>query len=100
MFCVRLCRYLSIGYCADRILSDAPGGSTGVAAVAVGRTADAPSLAPLLSGGPLASALRGATNVALRAGGGSDDLADTPWEELPEWFKAHPNSKLYYGQGM
>lgn len=72
----------------------------GVAAVAVGRAANAPSFGPVLGGGPFESALRGVVNLAMRTTGASDDLADTPWEELPEWYKAHPNSKLYYGQGM
>lgn len=85
-------KYISVGYCADRIMSNSPNGSTTTALVALFRTAtgfEAP-----INGSPL-------TIGAIKLIEKFSDNRTTPYEELPAWFKqATKNAELYGPEGL
>ena len=83
-----MCRYMSVGYCVDRINSSTPNGSMDVAVAGLLRAADAETIWKAISNPTfnwVQDVFRKLTGKPPRG---------TPWEDLPEWFKEIPDSKL------
>lgn len=83
------CRYVSGGYCCDRILSTTPNGSRSVAVVGLLRTANASMIWKLFTN-PVISLF---VNWRLRATGQAT-TTPPPFDELPAWWRALPDGKL------
>lgn len=83
------CRYQSVGYCVDRIYSDSPDGSMTVAVFAAFKAAGLPWVVSILLN-PLYEAFSALTG---------NPSTSTQWENLPEWYKKLPGSRLKGSQG-
>ena len=89
----RACRYMSVGYCVDRINSNTPNGTMLVAVPGLLRAANAEYLYKAFSKPPgswlqqLGTRLMGKTPPGFK-----------PYDRLPEWFKQLPDSNLRMGQ--
>lgn len=85
---VAVCRYLSVGYCVDRINSNTPNGTMKVAVAGILRATGQGQLWGVISNPvfiwfqSLARKLKGEPPV------------HTPFEDLPEWWKKLPDSNL------
>jgi hypothetical protein len=84
---------MSVGYCVDRINGSTPNGTMNVAIAGLLRTADAERVWKVLNS-PVGSVMQRIMNWFQ----GKQSPGDTPWEDLPEWFKALPDSNLRMGQ--
>lgn len=84
-----LCRYQSVGYCVDRIYGNSPDGSMTVAVFAAFKAAGVPWVVDILLN-PLYEVVSGFI--------GNPSTA-TKWEQLPEWYRKLPGSKLMGSQG-
>ena len=86
-------RYISIGYCADRINSNTPNGTMKIAVAGFLRAAGQGQLWRVINS-PFSQWL---TNLVQRLQG--KPSTRTPYEDLPEWWKELPDSKLRDTEG-
>ena len=81
-------RYMSVGYCVDRINSNTPNGTMKVAVAGLLRAAGQPGLWDVLRN-PFLNWFQ--TQMNKIQGKPSNRVE---WEDLPEWWKELPDSKL------
>ena len=86
---------MSVGYCADRINSNTPNGTMKVAVAGLLRTADSETTWKLLQS-PVGKWFQWIANLVQ----GKRGPGETPWADLPEWFKQLPDSKLVNGENV
>lgn len=84
---------MSVGYCCDRINSSTPNGTMDVAVKGLLRAANAEYVWKIVTN----PVVIWAQNTMRKLKG--EPPRRTPWEDLPEWFKELPDSKLTQGKG-
>ena len=83
------CRYLSAGYCVDRINSDTPNGTMKVAVVGLLRAAGAEWLWSVVTN-PLVQFVGGWVSWLK----GKPAPGRTPFKDLPQWWQELPDGNL------